>query len=301
MSSSLFDRDEVKAMNRWFIWWKSLWYFRQPTWPILKWIWSKYKHAKHILPYLPQNYNTFIEPFLGSWAILWHVAPKKWIAWDIMHPLIDFWNYLKNNPEELLLHYKRNISYQDKKVNYEAIKANFNEKPNWLDMLMLSRLCYWWIIRFTKNGKMSTPVWPHEPISADTFEKRLRDRNARIKNTDFYNKDFEEIIEMAWDWDLVYCDPPYVDSQTIIYWAQAFNLMRLLVCLKKAKDRWAFIMLSIDWKKRSWKHNIEIDSIDWLFNREVFIDCGISMLNRLQRDWLTMEWEQVHDRLLLSR
>ncbi len=296
----LFDIEEIKQTKIWVIWWKQLWFYKQPNWPILKWIWSKYKHAKYILPYIPKNYNTFIEPFLGSWAILWHVSPKKWIAGDILYPLIDFWNILKQNPELIISHYQENIKYESKIENYNKIKDRFNEKPNWLDMLMLSRLCYWWVIRFTKDWKMSTPGWPHEPIALQTFENRVRDWNARIKNTNFYNKDFSEIIAMAWEWDVVYCDPPYVDSQTIIYWAQWFNLTRLLQSLKQAKDRWAHIMLSIDGQKRSWTHIIEIETIEWLFKREVLVDCWISMLNRLQRDWQTMHWEQVHDRLLLS-
>lgn len=55
---------------------------RKPPPPLLKWIGSKHKIAQKIVQYVPHKHNAYIEPFLGSGAILGTLAPKKAIAGD---------------------------------------------------------------------------------------------------------------------------------------------------------------------------------------------------------------------------
>ena len=66
------------------------------------------------------------------------------------------------------------------------------------------------------------------------------------------------------------------------------------------KERGVRIALSIDGKKKSGKVQCELDIPDGLFEREVFVNCGRSMLRRFQREGETLEDEVVHDRLLLT-
>jgi len=47
--------------------------------------------------------------------------------------------------------------------------------------------------------------------------------------------DFEEAMSLAKKGDLVYCDPPYVCSQAILYRGQDFSLQRLLRLLRNAR------------------------------------------------------------------
>lgn len=100
--------------------------------------------------------------------------------------------------------------------------------------------------------------------------------------------------------DLVYCDPPYSYTQSILYGAQDFKLSDLLDTIAKCKRRGVFVALSIDGTKASGRVNCDLPIPDGLFEREVFVHCGRSMLKRFQMNGRTLDREVVHDRLLLT-
>jgi DNA adenine methylase len=100
--------------------------------------------------------------------------------------------------------------------------------------------------------------------------------------------------------DLIYCDPPYIDSQTILYGAQTFSLERLLKEIEKCKRRGVFVALSIDGTKYSGRKLCEVDIPKGLFEREELVTVGRSMLKRFQMDGKSLEEHEVKDRLLLS-
>ncbi len=100
--------------------------------------------------------------------------------------------------------------------------------------------------------------------------------------------------------DLIYCDPPYSFTQSILYGAQSFDLSRLLEVIRECKKRGVYVALSIDGTKRSGNMVCNIPIPTGLFEREVFIECGRSMLKRFQMNGKTLEGEVVHDRLLLT-
>ena len=105
---------------------------------------------------------------------------------------------------------------------------------------------------------------------------------------------------MAGDGDIVYCDPPYIDSQSILYGAQDFSFERLLRAIKSAKQKGALVALSIDGTKKSGEKSFDFPICNGVFEREVFVNCGRSMLRRFQMSGQTLESEQVSDRLLLT-
>ncbi|MBN2535425.1 MAG: hypothetical protein JXB88_21280 [Spirochaetales bacterium] len=99
---------------------------------------------------------------------------------------------------------------------------------------------------------------------------------------------------------MIYCDPPYSHSQGIVYGAQDFNLKTLLRKIEECKSRGAKIILSIDGTKKSGNFICNLP-IPWgLFEEEVFIKVGKSMLKRFQMNGKTLETENVKDRSLLT-
>ncbi len=112
--------------------------------------------------------------------------------------------------------------------------------------------------------------------------------------------EYEEAMQAARSGDLIYCDPPYSNTQSILYGAQAFDLAHLLNVVEKCKARGVKTALSIDGTKKSGRRTIELPIPGGLFEREVFIECGRSMLKRFQMDGQTLEHELVTDRLLLT-
>jgi DNA adenine methylase len=273
---------------------------------LLKWVGNKQRFAHEIASFFPPlESGTYFEPFLGSAAVLGTIAPKKAIGSDAFKPLMGIWQTLKSDPELLINWYetrwKRFNQSKDGKKIYEEIKASFNEDPNPADFLFLTRSCYGGVVRFRKlDGYMSTPMGPHDPITPESFRKRVEIWYPRIKGTKFMNIDYKEAFEMARAGDVIYCDPPYVDSQGILYGAQSFRLGNLMDSIQEAKSKGVYVALSIDGSKRSDTHQIDIELPKDLFEVEASVNIGRSMLKRFQSLGETLEGEVVQDRLLLT-
>lgn len=105
---------------------------------------------------------------------------------------------------------------------------------------------------------------------------------------------------MAQTGDWIYCDPPYSHSQSILFGAQSFDLQDLLSTIARCQERGVYVALSIDGTERSGDMICDVPLPDGLFEHEVLVACGPSMLKRFQMNGQTLEREIVADRLLLT-
>jgi DNA adenine methylase len=271
---------------------------------LLKWIGSKQRVAHEIISYFPIEFGTYFEPFLGSGGVLGTLVPRTAIVSDTFAPLMEVWQTLKDAPDTLKNWYRERwarMTDGGKVEAYEQIKASYNSNPNGADLLFLTRSCYGGVVRFRKNdGYMSTPCGIHDPISPESFSRRVDEWHKRIAGTTFLHLDYEEAMSLARSGDLVYCDPPYSYSQAILYGAQSFNLEHLLDVIQRCKARNTYVALSIDGTKRSGDLICDLPIPRGLFEREISIEVGRSMLKRFQMNGRTLEDEHVTDRLLLT-
>jgi DNA adenine methylase len=271
---------------------------------LLKWIGNKQKQADAIIAHFPGKFSTYYEPFVGSGGVLGVLAPKKAVASDAFSPLIEIWQTLRDDKDLLKHQYAERhalIAEMGKKESYAYVLQRYNANPNGADLLFLCRACYGGVVRFRKSdGYMSTPVGVHSPVPPDSFSKRVELWHERTKGTQFMHADFSDAMKEAKPGDLVYCDPPYTDSQTILYGAQAFSIERLFAAIADCKERGVFVALSIDGTKFSGRKLCDVPVPDGLFQREVFLHIGRSMLKRFQMNGLSLEDHEVSDRLLLT-
>lgn len=271
---------------------------------LLKWIGNKQRMAHEICAYFPESFGTYHEPFVGSGAVLATLQPKRACASDTFAPLIEIWQTLHADPAKLKRWYAERHAQMmagQKVAEYEKIKASYNRKPNGADFLFLCRSCYAGVVRFRQaDGYMSTPCGPHTPIPPASFAARVDEWHRRTKGAEFERMDYREAMSRAKPGDVVYCDPPYTHSQAILYGAQTFRLRDLLTTIADCKERGVFVALSIDGTKRSGDKVCDLPIPEGLFEREVLVDCGRSMLRRLQMGGQTLEGEVVADRLLLT-
>ena len=277
---------------------------RPPNGQLLKWIGNKHRMAAEIVSYFPKDYREYREPFLGSGAVLATLCPKRAVGSDSFPPLMEIWQALKQRPEQLKRWYRERweqMVADDKIQTYERIKASFNARPNGADFVFLARSCYGGVIRFRKiDGYMSTPCGAHHPISPATFADRVDKWRERIRGAAFVQMEYPKSLTETRCGDLVYCDPPYSKSQAILYGAQDFDLKHLLELIASCKRRGVRVALSIDGSKKSGSMVSDLPIPSGLFEREVFINAGRSMLKRFQMSGQSLERHVVADRLLLT-
>jgi len=274
------------------------------TTPLLKWVGNKQRFAGEILSYAPSAFGTYYEPFLGSGAVLGTLAPRRAVRSDVFKPLVDIWQTLVDDPDTLKQWYSDRWHMMwngDRVAAYERTKASYNANPNAADLVFLCRACYGGVVRFRQaDGYMSTPCGIHNPIPPGSFAQRVDEWHKRTAGVQFLLADFEQAMEMAGRGDLVYCDPPYLHTQRILYGAQSFDLARLFGAIDRCKGRGVRVMLSIDGTKRSGNLVCDVPIPERLFEREVLLNCGRSMLRRFQMGGQSLHDEVVADRLLLT-
>ncbi|NHC46135.1 DNA adenine methylase [Motilibacter aurantiacus] len=273
---------------------------------LLKWVGNKQRFAHEIAAQLPAlGDGTYFEPFLGSGAVLATLAPPRAVASDAFGPLVGIWQALAADPEALKGWYadrwQRCTEAPDRVTAYEEIKAAYNAAPNPADLLFLSRSCYGGVVRFRKaDGHMSTPCGVHRPIPPAAFAARVDLWRERTAGAAFEHLDYRAALALAGAGDVVYCDPPYTHTQAILYGAQAFRLEELFAEVAAAKRRGARVALSIDGSKKSGDVLCDVPVPPGLFEREVLVNVGRSMLRRFQMPGQDLRGEGVVDRLLLT-
>ncbi len=271
---------------------------------LLKWIGNKQRFAHEIVSHFPLRFGTYFEPFLGSGAVLATLKPPAALASDAAAPLIEIWQAMQDDPKQLKAWYASRFERTQAmpaEVVFEEVKASYNTRPNGADLLYLCRTCYGGVVRFRKaDGYMSTPCGVHKPISPASFAARVDEWRRRCRGAVFVHSDYEPMMQQAQRGDLIYCDPPYLDTQAIIYGAQCFSLPRLLETIHVCKSRGVYVALSIDGTKRSGNKLCDVPIPEGLFETEALVNCGRSMLRRFQMAGQTLESEIVADRLLLT-
>lgn len=121
------------------------------------------------------------------------------------------------------------------------------------------------------------------------FFERVDEWAGRVKHSEFIHCDYRDTMKLAERGDVVYCDPPYVDSQKILYGAQSFKLSELFLEIEKCRSRGVHVALSIDGSKKLGDKLCELAIPQDLFKREELVNCGRSMLKRFQMSGLSLE------------
>ena len=64
--------------------------------PFVKWAGGKRQIMKDIKKYIPDNYSTYYEPFVGGGAVFFELAPKKAVLNDYNKELMNVFECIKD-------------------------------------------------------------------------------------------------------------------------------------------------------------------------------------------------------------
>lgn len=183
--------------------------------PILKWVGGKRQLLTEIKKYIPDEYNTYIEPFFGGGAVLFDIKPKKAVINDINDEIINVYKTIKDNPKELIKKLKTYKNEED--VYYEIRNLDRTDKYNTLSniekasrIIYLNRTCFNGLYRVNSKGQNNVPYGKYKnPTICD--EKNINNISSYFNknNVEIKNLDFEKVLELAKEGDFVYLDPPY--------------------------------------------------------------------------------------------
>lgn len=200
--------------------------------PFVKWAGGKgslIPQLNNFYPYELQNgvIERYIEPFVGGGAVLIDILQKYNIqeayAFDINIDLINSYNVIKNNVENLITNLKK-IETEYLQLEQEERKEYFYNKRNEYNnytleeneqniqrasqFIYLNRTCFNGLYRVNKSGKFNVPIGRHKnPTICD--EENLRNLSNLIQNVQFQYGDYKKSMEYVTENTFVYFDPPY--------------------------------------------------------------------------------------------
>lgn len=192
--------------------------------PFIKWAGGKRQLLEHIHNCMPQNYNNYIEPFVGGGAVLFNLQPQRAYINDINRALINTYNQIKHNPEEVMLmahQYDLRIQAEgldkdEQKEVYYAIREEYNEKlineeydaQSAALLLFLNKHCFNGLYRV--NAKKGTFNVPFSNSTRDSFSREnILEVSRYLQNVDIIYGDFEVLCNRAQERDFIFLDSPY--------------------------------------------------------------------------------------------
>ena len=204
--------------------------------PFVKWAGGKRQIINELKKYVPNEYNTYFEPFIGGGALLFDLMPKKAIINDKNKELMNVYKVLSNYEDftkmciELNVHerkhneeyyYKirdldRNIKKLNKLTNYEKAART----------IYLNKSCFNGLYRVNKNGFFNVPFNKKNKVSTYDGDNLLTIHNYFINNDIIiYNDDYLKVLDLAKPGDFVYLDPPYdtLNNSFTSYTEDGFN------------------------------------------------------------------------------
>jgi DNA adenine methylase len=176
--------------------------------PFLKWAGGKRWFAERCMHLIPERFERYIEPFLGSGAMFFALRPKQAILSDLNDDLINCYRAVRDAPlavATILAAHHADHSED----HYYRVRADKPDEPvmraAWF--LYLNRTCWNGLYRVNRKNEFNVPIGTKTAVvlDSDNFEASSR----ILSDAALENWDFEQILALAGAGDFVFVDPPY--------------------------------------------------------------------------------------------
>lgn len=228
--------------------------------PFVKWAGGKRQIIDKLLEFVPKEYNTYYEPFVGGGALLFELSPKDAVINDYNAELMNVYSVLCD--EEKFNKLKRELNKHEKNHseeyyyeirNKDRNKNTFNRLSDYTRAgrtIYLNKACFNGLYRVNSKNEFNVPFG--KKITVNTYENGNLisvSNYLTMNNIKILNVDFEEAVNDAKKGDFIYFDPPYdSDTETFnSYTEEGFGKeqqRRLAKVYKELSDRGCYVMLS---------------------------------------------------------
>jgi DNA adenine methylase len=170
-----------------------------------------------IVAAMPPNARntTYVEPFVGGGAVLFHLQPREAIINDANAELVNVYNVIRDTVEPLLADLRTHLNNAD----YFYRIRQLDRTPEWETIdpirrasrfLYLNKTCFNGLYRVNRAGEFNSPFGAYKApnIVNETVlravSEYLNENNIRIRNTDY-----ADVMRDTRRGATVYLDPPY--------------------------------------------------------------------------------------------
>lgn len=185
-----------------------------PHRPFLKWAGGKARLAPRILDLLPEEIETYYEPFLGGGAVFFELAARKRfrraVISDANPELINAYRMVRDSPTALIARLK---AMRASKEAYLEVRDSVPEDSvdRAARTIYLNRTGFNGLYRVNRAGKFNVPFGRYER-PAICQEEKIGWASRVLQEVGIECADFEDTIRDARPGDAVYFDPPYLPA-----------------------------------------------------------------------------------------
>ena len=228
--------------------------------PFVKWAGGKRQIIDKLKMYVPYEYNTYYEPFVGGGAVFFELAPRKAVLNDYNSELMNVFECIKDEDKfdkmcTELNHHEANHSeeYYYEIRNKDRDKAKFKRMPDYkraARTIYLNKACFNGLYRVNSKNEFNVPFNKKSKVNTyDGQNLSIIHSYLNFNDITILSIDFEEAVKEASKGDFIYFDPPY-DSETSTFNSYTENgfgkeeQIRLAKVYKELADKGCYVMLS---------------------------------------------------------
>ncbi len=198
--------------------------------PFLKWAGGKTQLINDIEKALPteisHNPFTYIEPFVGSGAVLfWMLSKypnlKKAVINDVNEDLINTYKTIANRPKELIIvlsdlqtqYHNINGNEEEEKLYYYNKRKTYNTRATDTTtqaalFIFLNRTCFNGLYRVNANNGFNVPKGKYKKPTICDAENIMAVSNA-LQKVEILSGDYQQTLDYVTKNSFFYFDPPY--------------------------------------------------------------------------------------------
>ncbi len=183
----------------------------------LRWAGSKRQLIPILSRFWDDNFERYVEPFVGSACLFFSLSPKKALLCDINQELINTYEQLRKEATSVLKELKK---LKKSKEDYYDIRSlrpeTLNRNKRAARFIYLNRYCFNGLYRTNSRGDFNVPycgddrgVMPSDEIFINA--------SKLLKKAQLCANSYEETLKKVRPGDFVYMDPPYSVSSKHVF------------------------------------------------------------------------------------
>jgi DNA adenine methylase len=208
----------------------------------LRWVGGKRQLLPEILARLPQEIETYYEPFAGGAAVFFALARlgrfKRAVLGDTNAELINVYRQLRDDCETVLAELSWHAAHNKEKYFYQQrsrVRGEF-DAAGAARFIYINRTCFNGLYRVNKKGEVNTP-WGHLAKPRIYDVEGLRVASRMLQGVGLRVCRFDETMGVAGRGDVVYLDPPYLAASKSSNFT-AFDKSRFGVAEQEELAKW---------------------------------------------------------------
>ena len=200
--------------------------------PLVKYRGGKSKEIPSFIKYIPEQFDTYFEPFLGGGAVFFHLEPQKAVINDVNAKLMTFYldvkekyDIVRQQLDELQALYEANQAeykklkdqYPDQRVEnknealYYELRDMFNHKieSKYLDSVVyffINKTAYSGMIRYNAQGDYNVPFGRYQNFNTQLV---TQEHHVLLQRASLFTGDYSAVFDMTTENDFMFLDPPY--------------------------------------------------------------------------------------------